>query len=141
MARKAAAHAAMAMAREEMKAGPRGPGEGIPSSNEPVVRLDTAPPPTTTPGKGSEGKGHVTRMTCRNHYTWQRGVEAVQEDKQFPVLRGREGQFPMLRREGEGGTSSCVYCRVRMSNLPRRARKSADTSYSELGSSTIKLRN
>lgn len=123
VARKAAARVAIAMAKEEMRACPHGPGESVTSTSKgPVVATDPDRPQRGV-GLDVKSPSHVTKTACRNHYTWQRGVEAVERDKQFPVLVAYEDSSPPMYR--------------RM--LPRPLRKSADTPFTELNSSTSSL--
>lgn len=125
VARKAAARVAIAMAKEEMRACPSGPGESVPATSKgPVVLTDPDYPASLQRGAWPEVKSpsHVTKA-CRNHYTWQRGVDAVQKDKQFPVLVACEDSAPLMYQK----------------MLPRPPRKSAETPFTELNSSTSSL--
>ena len=126
VARKATARVAIAMAKEEMRVEHRGPGEGMPSSSKGlVIRTTDSAPPAQDAGSKFKSPSHAHNLTNRNHYTWQRGVEAIARDNhQFPVLLGCEDPAPFL------------YHRLPSREAHRVKKSAAETPFTELNSST-----
>ena len=95
-ARKQAAREAITLAKDELRKGPRGPGESLPAdqglpvvtnSNEQGQVHLSAFSPNRTSSKFTS-PSHMRGMSHEQHRTWQRGSRAIEE---------REGQnFPLI---------------------------------------------
>lgn len=100
-ARKEAARVTIAALKEELRCGPRGPGEQRPGGHGNVVRRDSDEDVQEMreaqlkafAKKQSENNSpsHIRRMSFEAHNTWQRGVKAMEEAAQngshhFPIL-------------------------------------------------------
>ncbi len=140
VARSEAACAAVAMLREEMRTHPQGPKEGMPSAKRgPAVQLEgDSPSAAATRGFGvsSEYKSpsHVTKMMSECHDTWQRGVKAIELNKQFPVTT----------TYGGGGLDDKLISPLMHGMMiphfpPKSAPRPPDTPFTELNSSTSSL--
>ena len=95
-ARKQAAREVIALTKEELRKGPRGPGESLPADQGPLVITNTNEQgqvhhSTFSPNRTSSkftSPSHVRRMNREPHRTWQRGSRAIEERE--------EGNFPLI---------------------------------------------
>ena len=100
VARKQTAKTAIALAKEELRCGPRGPGEQRPAARGNVVRTDSNQDVRERREEQLEAfakkqseytsPAHVRRMNFEAHKTWQRGAEAMESSGKgshhFPIL-------------------------------------------------------
>lgn len=130
ISRKETARASIAMAKEEMRAHPHGPGEAMTSAAKgKAVHMqgDHSISPGKGFGMGSEFKSpkHITRMSQDSYQSWQRGVKAVEMNKQFPML------------ELEQAEQSPLMYQMMLPRLPVRYKET--TPFTELNSSCASL--
>ena len=141
VARSEAARAAVALMREEMRAHPQGPGESMPSTNRgPVVHMEGEPTATQGFGVSSEYKSpsHVTRMMNECHDTWQRGVKAIELNKQLPMATSTSGAEKGAWQDDQ--LSPLMHGMMIPHFPPKSApRPPPDTPFTELNSSTSSL--
>ena len=124
-ARKEVARAAIATAKEEVKAWPR--GLSMPSQQDKGIHM--ADSYSTILRKGSEFKSPAkgSQVKSCQYDTWQRGVKAVDINKKFPPIHSTEDLSPLMYQ-------------MMRPHLP--ARRHADTPltpFTELESSTSSM--
>lgn len=123
-ARKEAARTAIATAKEEVRAWPR--GLGMPTQQDQGIHIEDSY--STLLRKGSEFKSpsHATKRSqvksCQ-YDTWQRGVKAVETNKRFPPIHSTEDFSPLMYQ-------------MMVPHLPG---KHGDTPFTELESSTSSI--
>lgn len=102
-ARKVTAQAAIALAKEELRACRHGPSEAMPDQSKgPIYQPEEDGQSLTSIvrrgfGMSSEYKSpsHISRMTQNSHKSWQRGAKVIKGNKCFPVL-GKQEESPLM---------------------------------------------
>ena len=142
IARKEAARAAIAMAKEEMRAGlhyadsSRRPGivqePSFSSSSsseflDPMTEMTLLKQQKRRTKQQQQQQQQQQSQSMRQYHTWQRGAEAVELNKQFPLLKGSRKEMELTPLMYE----------MMVPRPPMRA--NLDTPFTELHSSTSSL--